>query len=217
MKVLGLRSVYVDTQLLVYAHAYATKGPESPDHLVFKKGKQFEDCLDSCREKSIRVFTSWFTFLELQHGHVLRGKRKYWIIDLGLPPPIVFGRASDREELDNLGVIPAEAMMELRMEIDAWLKDWPFAEIVEIAFPDPPIWSELSRTIMRYEEVAPSDCLHLSAALALECDYFMTEDRPLRRSLDNLRQNQAFVEEIQEIGVPAVPVLTRPKTFLTLL
>lgn len=115
--------------------------------------------------------------------------------------------------LDAAGVIPSEAMMELRSEMEAWLKDWPFREIVEFASPDPPIWSELARTIMRYEEVDPSDCLHLSAALALECDYFMTDDTTLRASLDSLRQNENFVKEVQEIGVPAIPLPTKPDTF----
>ena len=207
------KAMYVDTQLLVFAHAHARRGCNAPDHAVFKKGRQFEECLGICREKDVRVFTSWFTFLELQNGYVGCGKRKYWVVDLGLPIAVAFGGKEDRRELDKKGAIPSAVMDVLRAEINEWLDQWPFREVVQFDFPRAPLWSELARIIMRYVEVSPSDCLHLSAAMALECDFFMTEDSGLRRVLDRLRKDADFLQEVSDMNMPGIPRVTRLRSF----
>jgi len=215
MNMVGRKALYVDTNLLVYAHAYTCRGSNAPDHPVFEKGALFEDCLDLCGEKGIRVFTSWFTFLELQNIHVGSEKRRYWLVELRLPGTIVFGRSEYRLQLEKKGAIPAAAMQVLREGIDGWLRDWPFREVVEFAYPKDSRWAELARTIMRYTEVSPSDCLHLAAAMDIECDYFMTEDSGLRRVLAELARDVDFRGEVRSMNLSGVPRATKVKTFPT--
>jgi predicted nucleic acid-binding protein len=205
-------ALYVDTNLLVFAHAHATRGSGSPDHPVFDKGKGFEESLGLCRDNHIRVLTSWWTFLELQHGHVKRGKLRYWLIDLGLPPAIAFGSARHRGVLKEAAPA-ADAMERLRGEIDGWLASWPFKDIVEFESPDAGLWFEMARTVTRFEDLDPADCLHLAAALTLECDYFLTDDNRLRSALESLKQNDHFVSEIGQVGVSVIPAPKDARTF----
>ena len=209
------RAVYVDTNLLVFAHAHATKGPNTPDHTVFDKGELFEASLEFCRDEGIRVLTSWLTFLEMQHGHVQRGKLMYWVVELGLPPAIVFGSRRHQGLIKEQPLAPA-ALDNLRGEIELWLANWPFKDMVEFESPKAGLWLDVARTVTRFEEVDPADCLHLAAALALECDYFMTDDNRLRSALESLKQNSDFVSEMLQLGVAAVPAPTVPASFRSL-
>ena len=214
-----LRSAYVDANELIFAYAFDNKDPKAPHIEVFAKGENLIRCLDYCAANHIRVRTTPLTYLQLHNRYVWRATRLRYV-ELGIPVSVVFGRYLDFNKVREDNPLPQDELSAIRQEIGSWLDSWPYREIielVELSELDP--WLGVAQLIFQYEDESVEDCLHLAAAIALESNWFLTEDKDLRiltQQLDSNAQFKASLDVDYGIAPPyGLPKALPAQAFLT--
>jgi len=187
-----LRSAYVDANELIFAHAFDNKPPDAPHIAAFTNGDNFIRCLDYCAASNIRVRTLALTYLQLHNKHVWRATRLRYA-QLGVPVAVIFGRYHGFNEVRKRNPLPQVELSAIREEIGAWLEGWPYREVIELVpLSDLGPWLGVAQLIFQYEDESVEDCLHLAAAIALESNWFLTEDGDLRALAQQLNSNAQF-------------------------
>lgn len=160
-------------------------------------GAHYIRCLEKCREKSIRVFSTDLAYLEMHHNYHEWARHKQ-ALEQGAPLGLIFGKSRRMDSGFLKQPLTPEAHKEVLEATVHWLGKWEFRDLIEFQPPDEiPNWFLVARRIYaRWMETA-LDCLHLAAAIALECDYFLTQDEPLRKLIADMRQDKTFRKELQ--------------------
>lgn len=192
------RSVYLDTNEFIYAHFYLNKPADAPELDYYRLGEQVVQALERCQERGVRVFSTDLAYLEMHHNYhewaiLKRG------LELGAPPGLLFGKGQrlDREFLNRL---PTSELHQQVLDATAgWLEMWDFHQLVEFKQPDEiPNWFPIARYIYAHYMETVLDCLHLAAAIGLECDYFLTQDGELHKLVARMRADGAFKRALRE-------------------
>jgi hypothetical protein len=197
----GKKSVYIDTNELVYARA-SENFPKVPGHTKLKYYKDGRDCvkvLNSCTARGIVVFSSIITQIEMQVLHIDWAKKKR-LVDLNLPLGFVFGesRSDDRFFVDTLFTKTERASM--FNEINVWLKNWNFNTLIQWKPPQEiPFWGELTTITLQYVQRGQlADALHIGASIGLQCTCFFTNDSNLRKVLSRMQQDVKLRRELEQ-------------------
>lgn len=197
------RALYLDTNAFVYAHFYLTRPSDVPDVSYFQRGEQVVRCLGYCRDRVVRVFSTDLAYLEMHHNYFEWARLRKGL-ELNAPLGLLFGKTQrddkDKRFLEQLG----PSVQQMAFDATAgWLQDWAYHELVEFKQPyEIPNWFRIARHIYARHMETVLDCLHLAAAIALECEYFLTQDRDLRRLLSRMREDSNLKEAlIKECGV----------------
>jgi len=211
------KSLYLDTMGFIYVQSYLARPPDAPDLDYFKMGKNFIRCLEKCRTASIRVFSTDLAYLEMHHNYHEWARCKQ-ALEQGAPPGLIFGKSHRMDsEFIKQPLTPEahEAVLEATVR---WLETWEFKDLVEFRSPEEiPNWFLIARYIYARWMETVLDCLHLAAAIALECDYFLTQDKLLRDLITAMRQDETFRKELQSDLVIsedyALPDAVKAQTF----
>lgn len=211
------KSLYLDTMGFIYAQSYLARSTDAPDLGYFRIGAHYIRCLERCRDKSIRVFSTDLAYLEMHYNYHEWARHKQ-MLEQGAPLGLIFSksRRMDPEFLKQL--LTPEAHEEVLEATVRWLETWEFKDLIEFQPPDEiPNWFLIARRIYARWMETVLDCLHLAAAIALECDYFLTQDEPLRELITAMRQDRTFREELQrDLGVSedyTLPDAVKAQTF----
>ncbi len=192
------RSLYLDTNAFIYAHFYLTRPDDAPDLEYYRLGEQIVQGLERCQERGVRVFSTDLAYLEMHHNYYEWAKLKRGL-ELGAPPGLLFsaGRRMDHEFLNQLWT--PELQQQVLDATAGWLEEWDFHQLVEFKQPDEiHNWFRIARHIYAKYMETVLDCLHLAAAIALECDYFLTQDRELRRLIADMREDDIFRHTLRD-------------------
>ncbi len=211
------KSLYLDTMGFIYAQAYLTRRDDALDLDYFKMGAHYIRCLEECRERSIRVFSTDLAYLEMHHCHHEWAMQKQ-ALQQGAPLGLIFGKSRRMDPEFLKQPLTPEAHEEVLEETVHWLETWEFKELVEFRPPeDIPNWFLIARRIYARWMETVLDCLHLAAAIALECDYFLTQDEYLRKLITAMRPDRTFREGLQrDLGISedyALPDAVKAQTF----
>lgn len=187
-----LRSAFVDANELIFAYAFDNKPPNAPHIAAFAKGENFIRCLDYCTVNNIRVRTTALTYLQLHNKHVWCAMRLTYA-QLGIPVAEIFGRYYHFRKLRDDIPLPQAELSTIRQEIGSWLDAWPYREVIELVpLSELGPWLGIAQLILQYEDESVEDCLHLAAAIALESNWFLTEDKDLRTLIYQLNSSAQF-------------------------
>jgi len=186
------QSLYLDTNAFIYASFYLAKPKGAPDLEYYRRGRLVIRCLECCQTAGIRVFSTDLAYLEMHHNYY-EWARLRQALDLGAPPGLLFGK-SHRMDSDFLNrPLGPSAQAQVLGATAQWLETWDFHQLVEFKRPDEmPNWFPVARHIYSRFMETVVDCLHLAAAISLECNYFLTQDDTLRRLIHQMREDDAF-------------------------
>jgi hypothetical protein len=199
MATVGLsRSLYLDTNTFIYASFYLARPDGAPDLDYYRLGENVIQCLEHCQSQRIRVFSTALAYLEMHYNYHEWAKFKQ-ALDAGAPPGLLFGK-NKRMDTAFLRQPLTPSMQQQVLEATVeWLQTWHFNTLVEFKQPSEiPNWFQIAKCIYsRYMETV-LDCLHVAAAISLECDYFLTQDRDLRRLISDMRADSAFRQILRD-------------------
>lgn len=194
------KSLYLDTNGFIYAYFFV-KRPETGEEIrkleYYRKGESVLRALDVCRENNIRVFTTDLTFLEMVHNYYEWTKLKKFL-EAGAPPGLIFGK-NQRMDSDFLKTpLPRLEQQQIMTESENWLITWEYKDLIEFRPPETLThWLAIAKFLNSYIHETVLDCLHLAAAISLECDFLLTEDRYLRKAISGLRGEQECKREMK--------------------
>lgn len=184
------KSVYIDTNVFVYARAFEGFSKASQTLQYYKQGEECINVLEACRQNGIAVFSSMISRIEL-YALYLDWSRRKRLIDLNLPYSFAFGEAhrADDEFIRSL-FSPADRAA-VCQETDEWFRHWGFSALVRwVDASRIPNWQELAILVLRYMSRRHiEDALHLGAAIGLECNKFFTKDAELRKVAEAMRSD----------------------------
>jgi hypothetical protein len=211
------KSLYLDTMGFIYAQSYLARPVDAPDRDYFTVGAHYIRCLEKCREKSIRVFSTDLAYLEMHHNYHEWAWYKQ-ALEQGAPPGLIFSKSRRMDQEFWKQPLTPEAHKEVLAATVHWLETWEFKDLIEFRPPEEiPNWFLITRRIYAKWMETVLDCLHLAAAIALECNFFLTQDQPLRELIVAMRQDKAFREELQRDLVVsedyALPDAVKAQTF----
>lgn len=211
------KSLYLDTMCFIYAQSYLARPAGAPDRDYFKRGEDYIRCLEKCRDESIRVFSTDLAYLEMHHNYHEWAWYKQ-ALEQGAPLGLIFGKSPRMDPEFFKQVLTPEAHKEVLEATVLWLETWEFQDLIEFCPPEEiPNWFLFARRIYARWMETVLDCLHLAAAIALECDYFLTQDKPLRELITAMRQDKAFRGELhRDLGISedyALPDAVKAQTF----
>jgi len=211
------KSLYLDTMGFIYAQSYLARPAGAPDLDYFKRGEDYMRCLEKCRDESIRVFSTDLTYLEMHHNYHEWARCKQ-ALKQGAPLGLIFGKSRRMDPEFLKQPLTPEAHKEVLEATVRWLETWKFKDLVEFRPPEEiPNWFLIARCIYARWMETVLDCLHLATAIALECDYFLTQDKPLRELIAAMRQDKMFRKELQrDLGISedyALPDAVKAQTF----
>jgi len=201
----------------IYAQSYLARPAGAPDRDYFKRGEDYIRCLEKCRDESIRVFSTDLAYLEMHHNYHEWAWHKQ-ALEQGAPLGLIFGKSRRMDPEFFKQVLTPEAHKEVLDATVLWLETWEFKDLIEFCPPEEiPNWFLIARRIYARWMETVLDCLHLAAAIALECDYFLTQDKPLRELIAAMRQDKMFRKELQrDLGISedyALPDAVKAQTF----
>ena len=211
------KSLYLDTMGFIYAQSYLAKREDAPDLAYFRMGEHYIRCLDTCREKSIRVFSTDLAYLEIHHNYHEWARHKQ-ALEQGAPLGLIFGKSHRMNSEFLKQPLTPKAHEDVLRATAHWLKMGGDEDLIESWQPEEiPNWFLIARRIYTRWMETVLDCLHLAAAIALECDYFLTQDEPLRQLISAMRQDKPFLKGLQEnLGISedyALPDAVKAQTF----
>jgi predicted nucleic acid-binding protein len=196
-------SVYLDTNALIYANFYLKRPKEARDFDYYKEGASVVQALTRCREQGCRVFSTDLAYMEMHHNYYEWARLKQ-ALELGAPPGMLFGegRRMDAEFLKQ--PLKSDLQQKVLDDTVGWLETWDFRDCVEFKQPGQmPTWFPIARCIYAHYMATVVDCLHLAAAIALECNYFLTQDERLRILIAEMRKDRAFRAALRtDFGLP---------------
>lgn len=192
------KSLYLDTNAFIYAYFYGTR-TEPAQRLVldyYREGEYVLGALEVCRENQIRVFSTDLAYLEMNHNFY-EWERLRQLLSEGAPPGLVFGKNQRMDSTFLKKKLNAEIIGKISVISDTWLKNWEYKDLIEFQTPQKIIyWFDIAKYLYSFVNETVIDCLHLAAAIALECDFFLTSDEPLRIVLSGMRSDKKFKKDI---------------------
>lgn len=196
------KSVYIDTNVFVYARAFESFPKESQTLQYYKQGKECIDVLEACRQRGIVVFSSMISRIELYALYLDWSRRKH-LIDLNLPYSFIFGEAHRSDDKFIRSLFSPADRAAVCQETDEWFRHWGFSALVRwIDAPRIPNWQELAIVALRYMSRRHiEDALHLGAAISLECNKFFTRDTELRKVAEAIREDKKLRRALVKDGL----------------
>ena len=191
-------SLYLDTNAFIYAHFNLTQPEKAPPLEYYGLGEKVVDCLRACSRCSIRVFSTDLAYLEMYHNFHEWARLKQALVQ-GAPPGLLFGKGRSMDKQFLAQGLDSTTHAEVLGATAGWLRAWEFRETVEFMEPEAiTSWFGIAKEIYtRYVETV-LDCLHIAAAIALECNYFLTQDHELRKQLAHMREDSDFKQALIE-------------------
>jgi predicted nucleic acid-binding protein len=178
---------YLDTNALISARCYLEVVSENiykEYPLFFSDGNNIIKALEKYLVSgNIRIITSLLTVYEFNNKYS-QYVRDVYLRELGFPSPIAMdARGKYKSKASDLKQGHIDELKKRTVESSNWLRTWVYKNIVEII--DPGIKDfELAQDL---KIIAPNidfyDALHICSALANGCEYFVTEDEPLKKSI----------------------------------
>lgn len=213
------KSLYLDTNAFIYAYFYGTR-TEQAQRLVldyYNEGKHVLGALEVCRENQIRVYSTDLAYLEMSHNFY-EWERLRQLLSEGAPPGLIFGKNQRMDSSFLKKKLNKEILMRISSTSKNWLKSWEYNDLIEFQAPDNVIyWFEIAKYLYSFVNETVIDCLHLAAAISLECNFFLTNDQPLRDIISDMRKDKRFKKDIikkfnltDEYGLPCPAIA---KTF----
>lgn len=195
------KSMYLDTNGFIYAYFYSNR-PQQAENLLhlqyYQEGNYVLRVLDVCREKSIRVFSTDLAFLEMSHNYC-EWERLRQFLDAGAPLGLIFGKNQRMDSEFLKKPLSREDQQRLIANSEQWLNTWDYRDLIEFEIPgEIPNWLNIAKYLYSYINETVLDCLHLAAAISLECDFFLTKDEYLRKTISQMRQDTKFKREIKQ-------------------
>ncbi len=192
------RSLYLDTNSFIFAYFFIHK-PEKPLDLdYYKTGKHILRCLGICKEHNIRVFSTDLAFLEMYYNFYEWAKLKDLLAN-GAPSGLVFARNRRGDSEVFLRPLSPEVQQRVTAETADWLNQWAYHDLVEFKSQDEmPDLLEIARVIYTQHMLSVLDCLHVAAAIQLECDEFLSSDGGIRKQIAAMRENESLKKTLRE-------------------
>lgn len=190
------RSLYLDTNALIYANFYLCRPDGSPGLEYYIEGQRVVEALDRCKAARVRVFTTDLAYLEMYHNYY-EWRRLKRAFEAHAPLGLLFGKGRQLDHAFLQAPLGEDEQRQVQDATHDWLAKWQYNTLVEFREPaDIPMWFPIAKRVYsRYMETV-IDCLHVAAAIGLECDYFLTQDEHLRKMIAELRQNRELSREL---------------------
>jgi hypothetical protein len=194
------KSLFLDTNGFIYAYFFVNRPLQAqnlPDLTYYGKGESILRALEVCRGNKIRVFSTDITFLEMTHNYYEWARlRKF--LEAGAPPGLIFGKNQRMDSEFLKQPLTREEQQQIISNSETWLSTWDFRDLVEFQLPERlPNWFGIAKFLNSYIHETVIDCLHLAAAISLECDFLLTEDTYLRKAAASLRDDAGCKNEIR--------------------